>query len=135
MSRLGHAALSMLARTRPSRFPEEEPMRHRPRPGVAALAVLCLLVGGPSAGVIAQTGEYKIGVLEPLTGPLAFEGKRHLEGYEIMRDLVNAHGGVMGRKLAFAVGDAVDPTAAASEANRLITREGVRILTGTYSST
>ncbi|MBI3628184.1 MAG: ABC transporter substrate-binding protein [Candidatus Rokubacteria bacterium] len=79
--------------------------------------------------------EYKIGVLVPLTGPLAFEGKRHLEGFEIVRDLINERGGVMGKKLVFAVGDAPDPTAAASEANRLVAREGVRILTGTYSST
>src|SRR5204863_10100511 len=83
----------------------------------------------------AQGADYKIGVLEPLTGPLAFEGKRHLEGYEIMRDMINERGGVMGKKLAFAVGDATDPTAAASEANRLITREGVKVVTGTYSST
>lgn len=99
----------------------------------AGLGVLVL--AGPSEGQ-GLSGEYKIGVLEPLTGPLAFEGKRHLEGYEIMRDLINERfGGVMGRKLVFAVGDAVDPTAAASEATRLITREGVRIVTGTYSST
>jgi len=110
-------------------------MRHRAAPHLVVATVAALLVGGLAAGLTAQTGEYKIGVLEPLTGPLAFEGKRHLEGYEIMRDIVNAHGGVMGKKIAFAVGDAVDPTAAASEANRLITREGVRIITGTYSST
>ena len=83
----------------------------------------------------ALQGEYKIGLLEPLTGPLAFEGKRHLDGYEVMRDLINAQGGVMGKKLVFVVGDATDPTAAGSEANRLITREGVKIITGTYSST
>jgi branched-chain amino acid transport system substrate-binding protein len=83
----------------------------------------------------ALQGEYKIGLLEPLTGPLAFEGKRHLDGYEVMRDLINAQGGVMGKKLVFVVGDATDPTAAASEANRLIAREGVKIITGTYSST
>src|SRR3989449_5896153 len=97
-----------------------------------ALALTGLLAVGHCQSL---TGEYKIGVLEPLTGPLAFEGKRHLEGYEIMRDMINERGGVMGRKLVFAVGDATDPTAAASEANRLITREGVKILTGTYSST
>jgi branched-chain amino acid transport system substrate-binding protein len=74
--------------------------------------------------------------LEPLTGNLAFEGKRHLEGYEMMRDLINERfGGVMGKKLVLVVGDAVDPTAAASETSRLITREGVKIVTGTYSST
>src|SRR6266498_5993637 len=97
------------------------------------LFVVSAFIGG-SEGQALQ-GEYKIGVLEPLTGPLAFEGKRHLEGYEIMRDMINASGGVMGKRVTFAVGDAVDPTAAASEANRLITREGVKIITGTYSST
>jgi branched-chain amino acid transport system substrate-binding protein len=100
---------------------------------VTALAVvLCAalaVVHGQSL-----SGEYKVGVLEPLTGPLAGEGKRHLEGYEIVRDMINERGGVMGKKLVFAVADAPDPTAAASEANRLITREGVKIVTGTFSS-
>jgi branched-chain amino acid transport system substrate-binding protein len=81
-------------------------------------------------------GEYKLGVLEPLTGNLAVQGKLHLEGYEIMRDLINSRfGGVMGRKLVLVVGDAPDPTAAASEATRLATRERVKIITGTFSST
>src|SRR5438309_12060728 len=102
---------------------------------VRAVAVVVLHAG--MAAVTwgqALSGEYKIGVLEPLTGPLAGEGKRHLEGFEIVRDLINERGGVMGKKLAFAVADAPDPTAAASEANRLITREGVKIITGTFSS-
>ena len=81
-------------------------------------------------------GEYKLGVLEPLTGNLAVQGKLHLEGYEMMRDLINTRfGGVMGRKLVLVIGDAADPTAAASEATRLATREGVKIITGTFSST
>ncbi len=80
-------------------------------------------------------GEYKLGVLEPLSGNLAVQGKLHLEGYEIMRDLINSRfGGVMGRKLVLVAGDAPDPTAAASEATRLATREGVKIITGTFSS-
>src|SRR5512132_4489745 len=101
------------------------------------VATLALVLGGAPAAVRGQSpaGEYKIGVLEPLTGPLAFEGKRHMEGLEVVRDLINERGGVMGKKLVFAVADATDPTAAASEANRLITREGVKIITGTYSST
>ncbi|MBI2218403.1 MAG: ABC transporter substrate-binding protein [Candidatus Rokubacteria bacterium] len=103
---------------------------------VAAVSVLALLATLPVATAEAQLkGEYKIGVLEPLTGPLSSEGKRHLAGYEIMRDLINARGGVMGKKLVFAVADIPNPTAAASEANRLISREGVKILTGSFSST
>src|SRR4030095_11463276 len=99
--------------------------------GLAALAVVA--VGALQAQQL--SGEYKIGVLEPLTGNLAAEGKRHLEGFEIVRDLINERGGVMGKKLTFVVGDAVDPTVAASEATRLATREGVKIITGTFSST
>jgi branched-chain amino acid transport system substrate-binding protein len=104
---------------------------------IAVLALAALAFGiGAVDGQPALGGEYKVGVLEPLTGNLAFEGKRHLEGYEMMRDLINERfGGVMGKKLVLVSGDAVDPTAAASEATRLITREGVKILTGTYSST
>jgi branched-chain amino acid transport system substrate-binding protein len=110
------------------------------RRGLPTAVVLLIAVTLVSAALIrgaegqALQGDYKIGVLEPLTGALAFEGKRHLEGMEIMRDMINERGGVMGKKLVFAVGDAVDPTAAASEANRLITREGVKIITGTFSS-
>src|SRR5205823_12584684 len=107
-------------------------MRHRLVP--AAAVVLALIGLAAVTWGQALSGEYKIGVLEPLTGPLAGEGKRHLEGFEIVRDLINERGGVMGKKLAFAVADAPDPTAAASEANGLITRESVKIVTGTYSS-
>ncbi len=105
-------------------------MRHR----VVAFTALALaiLISGTHAQTL--SGEYKLGVLEPLTGPLAFEGKRHLEGLEIVRDMINERGGVMGKKLTFAVGDATDPTVAASEANRLITRESVKIIVGTFSS-
>jgi len=100
------------------------------------VAVLVLIATGLPATAYAQalSGEYKLGVLEPLTGPLAGEGKRHLEGLEIVRDLINARGGVMGKKLTLAVADAPDPTAAATEATRLITREGVKIIIGTFSS-
>src|ERR1700674_2928447 len=102
---------------------------------VVAIAVALALAVAGSHGQ-APSGEYKIGVLEPLTGPLAVQGKLHLEGYEIMRDLINSQfGGVMGKKLVLVSGDAVDPTVAASEATRLATREGVKIITGTFSST
>src|SRR5919198_5072897 len=99
-----------------------------------ALAVLVLTLTAVAAVSHGQSGEYKIGVLEPLTGPLAGEGKRHLEGFEIVRDMINERGGIMGKKLAFVVADAPDPTAAATEATRLVTREGVKIITGTFSS-
>src|SRR2546425_11694221 len=104
--------------------------RHHLVFALAAILTLTAVI----AVVQGQSGDYKIGVLEPLTGPLAGEGKRHLEGFEIVRDMINERGGVMGKKLAFVVADAPDPTAAATEATRLATREGVKIITGTFSS-
>ncbi len=100
----------------------------------AVVAVIALALAGAAQSQQLQ-GEYKLGVLEPLTGNLATQGKLHLEGYEVMRDLINTKfGGVMGKKLVLVTGDATDPTAAASEAARLATREGVKIITGTFSS-
>src|SRR5215475_6855893 len=111
-------------------------MRHVKGSLVVGFVALALGVGAVVQSQQQLSGEYKIGVLEPLTGNLAAEGKRHLEGYELMRDLINDRfGGVMGKKLVFVTGDAVDPTVAASEATRLATREGVKIITGTFSST
>jgi branched-chain amino acid transport system substrate-binding protein len=105
-----------------------------PRRLLAVILVSLVAVAAVAAVTHGQSGEYKIGVLEPLTGPLAGEGKRHLEGYEAVRDMINDRGGVMGKKLVFTVADVPDPTAAATEATRLVTREGVKIVTGTYSS-
>src|SRR5262245_49123299 len=103
---------------------------------VAAAVVAMSLGVGSAQGQPQLQGEYKIGVLEPLTGNLAAQGKLHLEGYGVRRYLINTRfGGVMGRKLVLVSGDATDPTAAASEAARLATREGVKIITGTFSST
>src|SRR3989442_12908355 len=88
---------------------------HRSAVVVTTLAVV---LGATVAHGQTLSGEYKIGVLEPLTGPLAGEGKRHLEGHEIVRDMIHERGGVAGRKLVFAVADAPGPTAAASEWDR-----------------
>ncbi len=68
------------------------------RKTVTVVAALVLVLGALGAVVYGQalSSEYKVGVLEPLTGPLAGEGKRHLEGYEIVRDMINERGGVMG---------------------------------------
>ncbi len=78
--------------------------------------------------------QIKIGVLQPLSGPMAAEGRRQLNGMEIVRDMVNERGGIGGKRLAWVVADAPDATAATNEASRLISQEGVRLLSGTLSS-
>ena len=53
---------------------------------------------------------------------------------ELVRDLINERGGIAGKQLTWVVGDAPDATAAANEATRLISQEGVKLIAGTLSS-
>ena len=76
----------------------------------------------------------KFGVLEPFTGPWAKNGNESYVAMEIARDMINEQGGVQGKKVAFVRGDAPDPSAGKSEAERIITQEGVKLITGTYAS-
>ena len=76
----------------------------------------------------------KIGVLLPFTGPLAKNGIENWEAMQIARDMINERGGVNGRKIEYVQGDATNPNAAISETERLITKEGVKITTGSFAS-
>jgi branched-chain amino acid transport system substrate-binding protein len=76
----------------------------------------------------------KIGVVLPFTGPWAKNGNESYVAMEIARDMINAQGGIKGKKIAFFRGDAPDPSAGKSEAERIITQEGVKLITGTYAS-
>jgi branched-chain amino acid transport system substrate-binding protein len=76
----------------------------------------------------------RIGVLLPFTGPLAKNGIENWEAMQIARDMINERGGVNGRKIEFVQGDATTPNAAISETERLITKEGMNITTGSFAS-
>ncbi len=98
----------------------------------AALAVglIALQVSGARA-----QDTIKIGVLEPFTGPWAKNGNESYVAMEIARDMINEKGGVKGKKIAFIRGDAPDPSAGKSEADRIITQNpDVKLITGTYAS-
>ena len=103
---------------------------------ISALALgLALLASGPLAGpAAAQQQPIKIGVLLPLTGPFAKNGIENWEAMQIARDMINEQGGVKGRKIEYIHGDATSPTAAISEAERIISTEGVKITTGSFAS-
>jgi branched-chain amino acid transport system substrate-binding protein len=109
---------------------ENEIMRTASRFFAFAAAALALLADGPAA---AQQ-PIKIGVLLPLTGPFAKNGIENWEAMQIARDMINEQGGVNGRKIEFVHGDATSPTAAISEAERIITREGIKVTTGSFAS-
>ena len=74
----------------------------------------CLLVGSMLLGLglalapgsIAQ--DVKIGVIYPLSGPMALVGQKCLEGSDLARVEQNEKGGVFGRKIEYVVADAPD---------------------------
>jgi branched-chain amino acid transport system substrate-binding protein len=69
---------------------------------IALLGVLALTVGPAPA---ADTIPYKINVILPLTGPLAFIGQTDQHSLKIFQDLTNKQGGVRGRPLQFVFAD------------------------------
>jgi len=103
---------------------------------VAAAAVLSMTLtacGGSSSGG-SSSSTIRIGALFPTSGPLATLGKVSLDGVKAAVDLTNADGGIGGRKIELVTGDASSASAAVSEATRLTTKEGVKIVLGTYAS-
>ncbi|PYM07862.1 MAG: ABC transporter substrate-binding protein [Candidatus Rokuibacteriota bacterium] len=87
-----------------------------------------------SAGV-AQQDPIKIGVIAPLSGPVAASGNYVRMGAEIARDWINARGGVHGRRVALLVEDnKSDPKEAAGAAEKLIARDQVPVLMGAWGS-
>jgi branched-chain amino acid transport system substrate-binding protein len=103
--------------------------------GFPRLCILfaCLLLAAVPIAATAQEN-IRIGVLLPLTGPLAKNGLENWEAMQIARDMINERGGVNGRKIEYLQGDANTPTAAISETERLISKEGIKITTGSFAS-
>jgi len=81
-----------------------------------------------------QCQPLRIGALYPVSGALALLGDESWRGAEIARQMRNQKGGVAGKQVEFMKVDIPDGNAAKSEAERLINREGLKLLTGTYSS-
>jgi branched-chain amino acid transport system substrate-binding protein len=76
----------------------------------------------------------KIGFLFARSGALGLMGEESLQAGLIAVEQINARGGINGRMLEPVIADVPDTTAAQSEANRLSTKEGVKIFFGTYGS-
>uniref|UniRef100_A0A7J3SMA3 Leucine-binding protein domain-containing protein n=1 Tax=Fervidicoccus fontis TaxID=683846 RepID=A0A7J3SMA3_9CREN len=76
----------------------------------------------------------KLGTIFSRTGPLANLGLESWRGAELARIVQNQKGGLLGKKIEFVNGDAVDPKAAVSETERLCTVEKVPIILGSFSS-
>jgi branched-chain amino acid transport system substrate-binding protein len=98
---------------------------------VATVIGLAFVLGGLE---MAQSA-VRVGALYPISGSLALLGEESWRGAEIARVMRNQKGGIAGgQQVEFVRVDIPDVNAAKSEAERLINREGIKLLTGTYSS-
>lgn len=93
---------------------------------------LLLLVFVLAMGASASAEVIKIGVFEPMTGPNAAGGEMTVEGIELALEL---RGEVLGRKVEIIVVDnKSDKVEAANAVSRLIERENVVAIIGSYGS-
>ncbi len=77
----------------------------------------------------------KVGASLPLTGGFAVPGKKHLEGYEMCINMINAKGGWLGRQVELIVSDSRSDTATAiSQYERFVNVNNVDLTFGTFSS-
>lgn len=76
----------------------------------------------------------KIGAIFPLSGNFATFGAQCFKGVELAVEEANANGGVKGEPIQLVRADAADTGQAVSETRRLISREGVQAIIGTYAS-
>lgn len=89
----------------------------------------------PDSNPAVKAEPIKIGVIEPLTGPVAAAGIAVKSGAVIAEDEINAAGGINGRPIVLIVEDSAnDPAIASSAANKLITRDNVVALMAAWGS-
>ena len=101
-----------------------------------AAAGATALAGFPAV-LRAQAPTFKVGVVHPVTGPLAEPGQASRLGAQMAADAVNAAGGIKsmgGMKLDLLVGDTqTKPDVGRTEAERVI-NQGAQMLMGSFDS-
>jgi len=96
---------------------------------IAALASAMLSMLAHAPGAVAQNTPIKVGVLAPLTGPLATPGKDMVDGLKLFWDEAKNEAG--GRKIELVIADTTcNPDQALTQARRLVNQEKVQLLIG-----
>ena len=102
---------------------------------LSASIVLAAVLGVMWSGAFAQQEPIKIGVIQPLSGPVAASGNYIRMGAEIARDWINGRGGVLGRQVQLLIEDnKSDPKEAATAAEKLIVKDKVPVIVGAWGS-
>ncbi len=105
-------------------------------------AAVVVLAGATSVGATihgsgsaAAKPPIKIGISLPLTGRFSEPGEAAQRGYVLWAQMMNARGGMLGRKIQLKIrDDASDQNTIVSDYNRLISEDKVDLLLGTFSS-
>lgn len=99
------------------------------------LAGAVLVALGPGATVAQQKQPIKVGVVQPLSGPIAAAGSYIVNGAKIAAEQINAKGGVLGRPLELVIEDnKSDPAETRNAVEKLIVRDKVPVLMGAWGS-
>ncbi len=110
----------------------EAPRRYPTRRSILAGSAAALAA---PALLRAQEAPLTLGVLTPLTGAGGFDGPRMLKAMQAVAEQINAAGGLLGRKVAFAVeDDQTNPEAAVRAARKLVDVDKVPAIMGTWAS-
>jgi branched-chain amino acid transport system substrate-binding protein len=112
---------------------------HKLRWGLVLAAVIGALVASTQIAARPTTQAakkpIKIGASLPLTGDFSEPGTAASRGYKIWQQLVNKHGGLLGRPVSLKiVDDRSDQNTIVNDYNRLITQDKVDLVLGTFSS-
>jgi branched-chain amino acid transport system substrate-binding protein len=77
----------------------------------------------------------KVGVIQPLTGSVAYNGTTDVNGSKLALDEINAKGGVLGKKMELVMEDGqCRPANSVSAAEKLIQRDKVVAISGAFCS-
>lgn len=99
----------------------------------------CLLTGVlglslTAAGAMAQE-TIKIGLIQPLTGSVAYNGATDVNGSRLALDEINAKGGLLGKKVELIIEDGqCRPANSVNAAEKLIQRDKVVAISGAFCS-
>ncbi|MCW2240098.1 ABC transporter substrate-binding protein [Azospirillum canadense] len=95
-----------------------------------------LLLAGAAAPLSAQAQDtIKIGMVEPLTGSVAYNGKSVVEGAKLAVEEMNAAGGILGKKIELVIEDGqCTPANSVNAVEKLVQKDKVAALVGAFCS-
>lgn len=107
----------------------------RCRPIALVTAFAAALLSSAPSPVAAAPDPIRIGLIQPTSGPAAYNGKNTVDGAKLAEAEINAAGGVLGRPIEILLQDGkADPAESVNAAEKLLDRDKVSLLIGAWAS-